>query len=90
MRELQPPVEMAAGLGRVGRRSERKGAAMRLPRMTVKRWLVVTAVVAVDCAGMFCGPDELALSCVVTTAWAIVLVPLAIIARRLGPDVFGR
>ena len=39
---------------------------MRLPRMTTRRWMIVTAVVALDCAGLFCGPDRLAAFCVVT------------------------
>ena len=63
---------------------------MRPPGMTVRRSMIVTAVVAINCAGMFCGSDDLMVFCVVATAGATVLVPIAIIAHRLGPAVFWR
>jgi hypothetical protein len=63
---------------------------MRLPRINVRRWMIVTAVVATDCAGVFYGSDDLMVFCVVATAAATVLVPIAIIAHRLGPTVFWR
>jgi hypothetical protein len=63
---------------------------MRLPRMTTRRWMIVTAVVALDCAGLFCGPDRLSAFCVVMTAAAPVFLIIAILAVRLGPDVLGR
>ena len=50
----------------------------------------MTSVVAVECAGMFCGSDELMVFCVVVTVTAVVLVPIGVIARRLGPEVFWR
>ena len=63
---------------------------MALPRMTTRRWLIVVALVALDCAGLFCGSDRLMMFCVVTTAAAPVFLTLAILMHRLGPDVFGR
>jgi hypothetical protein len=63
---------------------------MRLPRMTTRRWMIATAVVAFDCAGLFCGSDQLSAFCVVTTASAPVFLILAILVFRLGPDVLGR
>jgi hypothetical protein len=63
---------------------------MPLPRMTMRRWIMVVAVVAVDCAGMLYGSDFVMAFCVVTTAAAPVLIPTAIMAHRLGPNVLGR
>lgn len=48
---------------------------MPLPPMTARRWIIATAIVAVDCAGMFCGSDQLMFFCVVITAAATVLIP---------------
>ena len=63
---------------------------MRLPRMSTRRWMIVIAFVALDCAGLPCGSDRLMTFCVVLTAAAPVLVPIALVAHRLGPDAFGR
>jgi hypothetical protein len=58
--------------------------------MTSRRWMIVVAVVALDCAGLFCGSEHLKDFCVVTTAVAPVFLTLAVLARRLGPNVLGR
>jgi hypothetical protein len=58
--------------------------------MSTRRWMIVIAVVALDCAGLFCGSDRLMKFCVLLTATAPVLVPIAIVAHGLGPNVFGR
>jgi hypothetical protein len=52
--------------------------------------MIVSAVVAVDLAGMLYGSDRLMVFCVVVTAATLVLTPIAIIVYRLGPDVAGR
>jgi hypothetical protein len=63
---------------------------MTLPRMSTRRWMIVTAVMALDCAGLFCGSDRLMVCCVVLTAAAPILISIVIIAYQLGPDVMGR
>jgi hypothetical protein len=47
--------------------------AMPLPRMTTRRWMVLAAAVALDCAGLFCGPDWLMILCAILTASAPVV-----------------
>jgi hypothetical protein len=46
---------------------------MPLPRMTTRRWMVLAAAVALDCAGLFCGPDWLMILCAILTASAPVV-----------------
>jgi hypothetical protein len=58
--------------------------------MTTRRWMVLVAVAALDCAGLFAGPDWLMVTCVVLTAGAPVVVPILVLAHMLGPDVLGR
>jgi len=52
--------------------------------------MIVVAVVALDCAGMFYGSDLITAFCVAATAAAPVLIPIAIMAHRLGPNALGR
>ena len=63
---------------------------MRFHRMTIRRWMFLVAVVALDCAGMLYGSDRLSVVCIVVTAAAPVLIPIAILVQRLGPNVMGR
>jgi hypothetical protein len=58
--------------------------------MTMRRWMMVVAEMALDCAGMLYGSDRVMAFCVVATAAAPVLIPIAIMAHRLGPNVLGR
>jgi tetratricopeptide (TPR) repeat protein len=53
------------------------------------RFLLV-AVVALDCAGLFCGSERLMAFCVVLTASAPVFLTIAVLVFRLGPNVLGR
>jgi hypothetical protein len=63
---------------------------MPMPKMTLGRWLILVAILALDCAGLFCGSERLMHFCVVLTASAPVFVTLAVLALRLGPNVLGR
>jgi hypothetical protein len=63
---------------------------MKLPKMTTRRWMIASAVVAVDLAGILYGSDRVMVFCVIVTVAAPVLIPLAIIVYRLGPSVAGR
>jgi hypothetical protein len=58
--------------------------------MTLKRWLILVAFLALDCAGLFCGSDRLMSFCVFVTAAAPVFLVIAVLAHRLELNVLGR
>ena len=57
---------------------------MRLPRMTTRRWMIVAAVVALICAGLFTGSPRLVAITVVSLVFAPIILTIDVLAKRLG------
>jgi hypothetical protein len=63
---------------------------MRLPRMTTRRWMVVAALVALTCGGLFGGSPRVATATLVFLIFAPVVLTFSVLARRLGLNTLFR
>jgi len=63
---------------------------MRLPRMTIRRWMMATALVALICAGLFGGSVRVAVATVIFLAFAPFVLTFYLLATRLGLNTLFR